>query len=117
MNSVKDELAKNLAYYRKRLKLTQRDLAVKLGVKHNTISSWENGTNSIDLDILLRICKILNITLLDIYGKYAEKYNPFTPSEREHIEKYRALDQRGKNTIDFLLQYECTIKDTHSGIK
>ena len=46
--SIKETVAKNLLYYRKKNKITQKDLAAQLGVKHNAISSWENGVNSID---------------------------------------------------------------------
>lgn len=66
--NIKETIAKNLLYYRKKNKITQKELAEKLGVKHNAISSWENGVNSIDIDTLFRVCKIFNITVNDMYG-------------------------------------------------
>ena len=71
--SIKDIVAKNLLYYRKKDKITQKELAEKLGVKHNAISAWENGVNSIDIDTLFRICQIFNITVNDMYGMKEEK--------------------------------------------
>lgn len=65
--NIKETVAKNLMYYRKKNKITQKELADKLGVKHNAISSWENGVNSIDIDTLFRVCQIFGITVNDMY--------------------------------------------------
>ena len=67
-DNIKDVIAKNLLFYRKKNKITQKELAEKLGVKHNAISSWENGVNSIDIDTLFRVCQIFGITVNDMYG-------------------------------------------------
>lgn len=65
--NIKETVAKNLMYYRKKNKITQKELADQLGVKHNAISSWENGVNSIDIDTLFRVCQIFGITVNDMY--------------------------------------------------
>lgn len=65
--NIKEIVAKNLLYYRKKNKITQKELADKLGVKHNAISAWENGVNSIDIDTLFQVCKIFGITVNDMY--------------------------------------------------
>ena len=67
-DNIKETVAKNLLYYRKKNKITQKELAEKLGVKHTAISSWENGVNSIDIDTLFQICKIFGITVNDMYA-------------------------------------------------
>ena len=67
MIDIKDNVAKNLRHYRILKGLTQRQLASELGVKHNTISSWENGTNSIDTAVLMQIVDLLGISIDEIY--------------------------------------------------
>ena len=57
-----------LIILRKKALLSQEELAEKLGVKHNAISSWENGVNSIDIDTLFQICKIFGISVNDMYA-------------------------------------------------
>lgn len=64
--NVKQEIASNLRYYRKLNNYTQRELANALGISHNTVSAWESGTNSIDVEILVNICGLFNITLNDM---------------------------------------------------
>lgn len=65
--NIKETVAKNLLFYRKKNKITQKELAEQLGVKHNAISSWENGVNSIDIDTLFKVCKIFGVTVNDMY--------------------------------------------------
>ena len=70
--NIKETVAKNLLFYRKKNKITQKELADQLGVKHNAISSWENGVNSIDIDTLFKVCKIFGVTVNDMYDMKEE---------------------------------------------
>ena len=105
MESIKNEIAKNLLFYRKQNHLTQKELAARLGVKHNAISAWENGTNSIDVEMLFKICNILQVTITDMYGKYGSK-TEIDNKEYDHIKKYRGLDDHGKEMVDIVLDKE-----------
>lgn len=81
MANVKEEISKNLLFYRKRAGLTQKQLADQLGVKHNAISAWENGTNSIDIETLVHACDILHVTINDMYGIFGD--NKASPASEE----------------------------------
>ena len=72
MSTVREEIAKNLLFYRKKSGLTQKELAGKLGVKNTAVSNWESGNNSIDIDTLFLACEIFGVTLNDMYGKYSD---------------------------------------------
>lgn len=102
--SIKETISKNLLFYRKKAKLTQKEFAEKLGVKNSAVSNWETGVNSIDIDTLFRACDILNVTINDIYDVKCEF--DLSPHEKEHIKKYRSLDNYGKKAIDTLLDIE-----------
>lgn len=89
MKDIKTIVAKNILFYRKQNKLSQKTLAEKIGVKHNTISSWESCTNSVDIDNLFKICDALNISvneMLELDSKNAFKLNN---SEKKLITAYR----------------------------
>lgn len=47
---------------RKKKKLTQKDLASKIGAKHNSISNWENNQNKPDPDTIQTLCWVLDVT-------------------------------------------------------
>lgn len=64
---IKMFVATKIKKYRKMRHLTQRELGEKVGVKHNTISSYENGTNEPEQDLLFRIASALGISINDLF--------------------------------------------------
>ena len=47
-------------------KITQRQLAILLGVKQNTISNWENGVREPSFVMMIEMSKIFDCTLDDL---------------------------------------------------
>jgi len=107
MCSINDEVMKNLLHYRKKRNMTQKELAEKLGVKHNTISSWENGTTSINVDILFKICEILKISLIDIYGRDSIVNIPENDVDKQNLQQlvddYKSLNSEGQEYIQNIM--------------
>ena len=94
---------------RKSKNLTQKQLAEKIGAKHNSVSDWENDKNRPDAATIEILCKVLNITpnyLLDTSpGEY-------TPAEKTLIEKYRFISEyspEGAATVGYILNREYQI--------
>lgn len=91
-------IAKHLQFLRKSHNYTQDDLAKKLGISRQAVSKWETGTTIPDLEILLKISKLYNITINDILEpKVAPKrISDFeqisTISERELKEVLKQFD-------------------------
>jgi len=73
MGDIKENISNNIVYYRKKNGLTQSQLAEKLGVKTTTVSTWERGASSPDIETLYDICKIFGVSLDEIYGVNTEK--------------------------------------------
>ena len=83
--------------------MTQRELAEKLGVKHNSISSWENGINSIDIEILSKICDIFNISINDMFSEGTSRERVLhTEHEQNLVKQYRAKTDM-QRAVDVLL--------------
>lgn len=55
--------SKSLKELRLRHKLSQRQLAKKLNVSPKTISNWENERNLPDIELIIKISKVLDVTL------------------------------------------------------
>ncbi len=64
MDQVK--IGKFIADCRKRVNLTQLQLAEKLGITDRAISKWETGKTLPDSSIMLELCAILGITVNDL---------------------------------------------------
>lgn len=53
----------NLRNYRKQRNMTQQDLANRLYISRQTISAYETEIRHCDLDTLVRLSEILEVTL------------------------------------------------------
>lgn len=79
MNQVK--IGKFISEKRKEKKLTQQQLAEKLGVSDRAISNWENGKNMPDISLFPIISRELDVTVNDLMSgekvdkkEYQEKF-------------------------------------------
>ena len=95
---------KRLKSARTSLKLTQKELASQIGVKHNSISDWENDKNKPDPDTIELLCGVLEISPNYLLGSRCE--SSISPSELEHLKKYRSLDDHGKKIVDMVINEE-----------
>lgn len=59
-------ISKYLQFLRKSQNYTQEDLAKKLCISRQAVSKWETGITIPDLEVLLKISKLYNITINDI---------------------------------------------------
>ena len=62
-----EKIGKFIANCRKEKKLTQEQLAEKLNISKNAVSKWERGLNLPDVSIMQELCKILGITLNELF--------------------------------------------------
>ncbi len=58
---MNNHFAKNLKYLRKARHIDQQVMADDLGVAQSTLSCWETGIRTPDLDMIVKINKYLNI--------------------------------------------------------
>jgi len=87
-----EKIGNFIAEKRKAKKLTQVELAEKLGVTDRAISNWENGKNMPDLSLFKPLCDILEITINELIS--GENLN-----NKEYNEK---LEENIINTIDYI---------------
>lgn len=86
-----EKIGKFIAKCRKTKKLTQNELAEKLGVTDRSVSNWENGKNMPDLSLFKPLCEILGITI-----------NELLSGEELSKEKYQEkFEENIVNTIDY----------------
>lgn len=86
-----EKIGKFIAECRKAKKLTQSELAEKLGVTDKSVSNWENGRNMPDLSLFKTLCELLDISINDLIS--GEKL-----SKEIYQEK---LEENIINTIDY----------------
>lgn len=62
-------LRKNLEYLRKQKKLSQEELAYKLGVSRQAVSKWESGAAFPETEKMLSLCKIFDCSLDELMNE------------------------------------------------
>lgn len=65
---MSNEISKNIASYRKRLNMTQEELAKKLNVSFQAVSKWETGQSMPDISLLGDIAAALQCDINGIMG-------------------------------------------------
>lgn len=87
-----EKIGKFIAENRKSKRITQSELAEKLGVTDRAVSNWENGKNMPELSLFKPLCDILEISINELMS--GEKIN-----NKEYTEK---LEENFINTIDYI---------------
>ena len=75
-------ISEKIAELRKQNKMTQKDLAERLNVSDKVISKWETGKSLPDVESMMRLSKVLGISISELYEcvekaetKNTEEYN------------------------------------------
>lgn len=107
---MEQSISKQIAFHRKRLGLTQEQLAEKLGVTAQAVSKWETAQSCPDITLLPKLGEIFNISVDELLGK--EPQQVFTgeviteqddPSKKEknHFEFHWDAGRSGTLALSF----------------
>ncbi|MBO4692821.1 MAG: helix-turn-helix transcriptional regulator [Clostridia bacterium] len=66
VNKIRENFARNLAFYRKTAKKTQLELANALNYSDKSVSKWERGEGLPDLEVTAKIANILGVSVSDL---------------------------------------------------
>ena len=92
-----EKIGKFILKCRKEKKLTQTELAEKLGVTDKSISNWENGRNMPDLSLFKPLCEILDISINDLIS--GEKISKDKYQERLEENIITTIDYTNKKIL------------------
>lgn len=89
-------------------KMTQKELAEKIGVGATTVTGYEKGNSEPNMLTFRKIMDVLNV---DANFLFQDEMNGLTElvislEEKNSIKKYRDLDDHGKKIVDFVLEEE-----------
>ena len=102
--------------YRKKLNMTQDELAELLYVTRQALSKWENGTGVPSADTLLSLCKIFNVSFEEILCLdekiEIDKENIFKGHERSYVIKKIMNNEVKINIPDVFYQMSPTERMT-----
>ena len=99
MDQIK--IGKYIAKQRKEQNLTQAQLAEKLFITDRAVSKWETGRALPDSSIMLELCKILNITVIDLLN--GEEINMTNNEEKLEQQLMNIVKQKEEHDKMLLL--------------
>ena len=98
MDQIK--IGRFIAEKRKEKKMTQVQLAEKLGITDRAVSKWETGKSLPDASIMLELCGLLGITVNDLLsGEVVSMNNYNDKMEKNLIEAVRQKEQADKRLL------------------
>lgn len=123
---VNVQLIRNLKLYRDAYGYTQEWLSQQLSISRQAYSNYERGKREPDLDLLIQLCKIYDITLDQLIHRPPTSYNLMvhetktayttaaeteseamlylTQEEVSLLLNYREADEETRHIVDRLLQ-------------
>lgn len=91
-----------LGVLRNSKRLTQQEVADKIGEPKRTYASWERGERKIPNDILIKLADLYETTVDDLIGRTVEP--PAQPDElMELARRYEQLDDNEKRLVSELV--------------
>lgn len=100
MSIIIAPIGERIKLLRKQKKISQKDLAQKLGITSNTLYRYEHGDISISLEMLVNIAKALEVStselMYDSLSQAAQTaYNSNTNIQETAIETLEAITETG----------------------
>ena len=95
-----EKIGKFIASHRKKQKLTQEQLAEKLGITYKAVSKWETGKGLPDASIMKDLCNILKITVNDLLsGELIDKTEYNKSAEMKLLEMLKQKEEYDKKLL------------------
>ena len=85
------DLANNLKYYREKAGFTQEEVANELRVTRQSISRWENGKSHPDLDNLVLISELYQVSIDKLIKENEELFKKIDQNTQEILDKKQKL--------------------------
>jgi len=95
-----ENIGKFIAALRKEKKLTQEQLAEKLGVNNRSVSRWENGTCMPDYAVLPMLANELGVSAAELVEGKKKETKSFLLNEAAYMESYRILIEVSQNAAE-----------------
>ncbi len=98
------QFSNRLKELRKRAGYTQKEVYEHFNIPQSTFSSWEVGKSEPSGEMLMQLCDFYKC---DMMKEFSNQNNDIvTNTDLEILEKYHALDEHGKEMVDFTLSKE-----------
>lgn len=96
MKNPKSNIAANLRYLRNQSRLSQEEVAERVGVSRQAVAKWENGDSLPDILNCEALADLYNVSLNDLVRYDPEREGLPIPPKNKHIFGTVTLGERGQ---------------------
>ena len=99
-------VGRKIRQIRRQRKLTQVDLAEKIGIHQSDLSRMEQGEYKVGLDTLLRILQTFDLSIGDFFDEggrtenVLDKFKSLSPTAQKEVESFIEFKRRQENAWD-----------------
>ena len=100
---MNETLGRNIVSFRKKLNMTQAQLAEEMCVTYQTISNWERGISFPDVDAIGKLCEIFCVSSDELFGlNTAKKKKKTMPAKKKRVVDYYAERAKSAKLLSVL---------------
>ena len=96
MNDARSNIAVNLRFLRSQHKLTQEEVAERIGVTRQAVAKWESGDSLPDIVNCQALADLYNVSLYDLVRYDAEEQGIPIPPKHKHLFGVVTIGERGQ---------------------
>jgi transcriptional regulator with XRE-family HTH domain len=97
-------VGRKIRQLRKERKLTQVDLAARLGIQQSDLSRMEQGEYRVSLDTLLRILAEFKMSIGEFFEEGAER--SITPRDMRLVQDFKALPDAARREVEEFISFK-----------
>lgn len=100
-NEIKAVFGNQIKHFMETKNKAQKDFAKEIGVAESTLSCYISGTRTPNFELMYKICKSLDISISELFGKYAneKKKEEFSSEIQEILKKAEDLNKTGQGKL------------------
>ncbi len=95
---------------------TAEEFANRMGIPVETYRNYERGKSGFSLERAWEFADVLECSLDELAGRAFRRSLPnLDPADLSLVERYRSLDDRGRETVDVVIEVQAQAGDSESG--
>jgi transcriptional regulator with XRE-family HTH domain len=91
---------------RKRHKLTQTELAARIGIQQSDLSRMEQGQYRVSLDTLFRILAEFEMSIAEFFGEVGQRAGTISSRDARVLQDFKSLDERGQRDVEEFIAFK-----------
>lgn len=100
-----EQIAYNIKFLREQKKWTQQRLADQLMISRSTVTKWENNQLTPDIQSLIKLSSVFNITLDNLVGNYTYHEELMKEFKRIYRSKSVEFDDEAVELVEYMMKF------------